>query len=78
MRKAQVNWEEIDSFRIDVMKAYFRQCCWHCLKTLRVCVRKHRLLTCALPRTNSAASKIDILFGCRILRNDKRLEDGSA
>ena len=58
-------------------KAYFRQCSWHCLKTLRVCVRKHCLLTCALPRTNSAASKIDILFGCRILRNDKRLEDGS-
>ena len=25
-------------------KAYFRQCSWHCLKTLRVCESKHRLL----------------------------------
>ena len=28
-------------------KAYFRQCGWHCLKTLRVCLTQTRVLTCA-------------------------------
>ena len=33
---------------IEKPKVYFRQCSWHCLKTLRVCKSKHRVLTCAL------------------------------
>ena len=30
-----------------INNAYFRQCSWHCLKTLRVCLTQTRLLTYA-------------------------------
>ena len=55
-------------------KAYFRQCSWHCLKTLRVCKSKHRLLIALFHwRCKSAAirqsSTFDKVCGCRIYRN---------
>ena len=55
-------------------KAYFRQCSWHCLKTLRVCKSRHRLLIALFHwRFKSAAirqpSTFDKVCGCRIYRN---------
>ena len=55
-------------------KAYFRQCSWHCLKTLRVCKSKHRLLIALFHwRCKSAAirqsSTFDKVCGCRIYKN---------
>ena len=54
-------------------KAYFRQCSWHCLKTLRVCKSKHRLLIALFHwRCKSAAirqsSTFDKVCGCRIYK----------
>ena len=54
-------------------KAYFRQCSWHCLKTLRVCKSKHRLLIALFHwRCKSAtirqSSTFDKVCGCRIYR----------
>ena len=59
-------------------KAYFRQCSWHCLKTLRVCKSKHRLLIALFHwRFKSAAirqsSTFDKVCGCRIYRNNYAL-----
>ena len=49
-------------------KAYFRQCSWHCLKTLRVCSRANIAdWRVRVPRTNWTTSKVHTLFSCSIL-----------
>ena len=55
-------------------KAYFRQCSWHCLKTLRVCLAQTSPINCTFScHYKSAAirhsSPFDRGCGCQILRN---------